>query len=76
MRAGFASRDSKSSARASVGPYGEQYELNGNGMSNRNGNGHGAMESHVESKYDGTAADQRDMQDMGRVQELRVRLAC
>ncbi|KAK0272015.1 hypothetical protein LTR35_013185 [Friedmanniomyces endolithicus] len=67
MAVGFGSSDSKGSARARVGNYGG-YEGNDNGHINGNG---GTVASHVEPKYGGTAADQRDMQEMGRVQELR-----
>jgi len=64
MAVGFAngSNDSKGSARARIGNFHNDYDGNGNGA------------SHAEPKYAGTAADQRDMQQMGRVQELRVRL--
>ncbi|KAK0849254.1 hypothetical protein LTR03_005335 [Friedmanniomyces endolithicus] len=67
MAVGFGSSDSKGSARARVGNY-SGYEGNDNGHVNGNG---GTVASHVEPKYGGTAADQRDMQEMGRVQELR-----
>lgn len=70
MAVGFGSSDSKGSARARVGNY-SGYDGNDNGHVNGNG---GTVASHVEPKYGGTAADQRDMQEMGRVQELRVRL--
>ncbi|KAK0948594.1 hypothetical protein LTR29_000226 [Friedmanniomyces endolithicus] len=67
MAVGFGSSDSKGSARARVGNY-SGYDGNDNGHVNGNG---GTVASHVEPKYGGTAADQRDMQEMGRVQELR-----
>ncbi|KAK3615805.1 hypothetical protein LTR56_026368 [Elasticomyces elasticus] len=74
MPVGFGSQDSKGSARARAGPYSQQYEYSGTAMGNKtdNGNLNGTtMDSYVEPKYDGTAADRQDMQEMGRVQELR-----
>ncbi|KAK3117248.1 hypothetical protein LTR53_001583 [Teratosphaeriaceae sp. CCFEE 6253] len=63
MAAGYdGSNDSKRSARARVGHINNDY----------GGDGQLAMQSsQVEPKYEGTAADQRDMHELGRVQELR-----
>ena len=68
MTAEYASSNSKSRTRTRIGSSTED-EATESGT-NENGT---VLAAYLEPKYGGTEVDQRNMQDMGRVQELRVR---